>query len=230
MGTRRHALVVGTALAALVLGLLADTASAALPTRLPAYFFNRLVRAEAIVKDAGTTHDYRLDRGTLRDKTPTSLTLRERDGTTTTIAVAPGADIRLNGRPVAVAVLRRGSPVLTVRDGDAGATLVRAGTAGQGGLAAFFFGPKLVRAEVILRDDGVVHDYRVDQGVIRGKTQDSLMLRERDDTTSTIAVAPGADVRLNGGPAPLSALRRGMLALTVRDGDAAATTVRAAGR
>ena len=92
------------------------------------------------------------------------------------------------------------------------------------------FGGKLVRAEVILKDAGVVHDYRIDQGVIRAKTQDSLMLRERDDTTPTISVAPGADIRLNGVPTPLSALRRGMLAVTVRDGDAAAATVRAAGR
>ena len=209
------------------LGLLADTASAALPARLPAFFFNRLVRAEAIVMDAGVMHDYRLDRGTLRDKTPTAITLRERDGTTATISIAPGADIRLNGRVVPVSSLRRGIPVLTVRDGDAGASLVRAGAGGEGGMAAAFFGGKLVRAEVILKDAGVLHDYRVDQGVIRAKTQDSLMLRERDDTTTTIAVAPGADIRLNGGPASLAALRRGMLAVTVRDGDAAATTVRA---
>ena len=41
------------------------------------------------------------------------------------------------------------------------------GLALPGSLANYFFGPKLVRAEVLVKDGGVLHDYRVDRGTIR---------------------------------------------------------------
>src|SRR5262247_2187636 len=75
----------------------------------PAYFFGpHMVRAEVIVKIGGVTHDFRLDRGTVRAVTPTSITLKERTGDLVTIQVAPGADVRLRSRPVALTQLRRG--------------------------------------------------------------------------------------------------------------------------
>jgi len=94
----------------------------------PAYFFGpHMVRAEVIVKIGGATHDFRLDRGTVRAVTPTSITLRERTGDLVTIQVAPGADVRLRGRPVVLTQLRRGIAAFVVRDGDVPATWVRAG-------------------------------------------------------------------------------------------------------
>ena len=45
--------------------------------------------------------------------------------------------------------------------------LVQAGAAGIGSLGNFFFGPKLVRAEVMTNEGGTIHDYRVDRGRIR---------------------------------------------------------------
>src|SRR5919199_1959083 len=92
--------------------------------------------------------------------------------------------------------------------------LVQAGTALPSSLASYFFGPKLVRAEVVLKSDGVVHDYRIDRGKIRGVSSSSLTLAERDGTLVTIAVAPNVEVKLNGSPTTIGALRPRMTATT----------------
>ncbi len=102
-----------------------------------------------------------------------------------------------------------------------------AGLALPGSLGGYFFGPKLVRAEVLVKDGGVLHDYRVDRGVIRAKSNGTLSLLERDGSLVPIAVAPSAAISINGQPAAFSALRRGMAATVIRDGDAPATEVRA---
>ena len=69
-----------------------------------------------------------------------------------------------------------------------------------------------MRAEVLVKDDGALHDYRIDRGVIRDKAPGSLTLRERDATVVTIAVAPNASISINGRSTSFSALRRGMVA------------------
>ena len=102
-----------------------------------------------------------------------------------------------------------------------------AGFALPGTLGSYFFGPKLVRADVLIKDGGALHLYRVDRGVIRSKANGSLVLRERDGSLVTIAVAPGAAITVRGQPAAYSALRKGMGATVIRDGDAPATEVRA---
>jgi hypothetical protein len=104
------------------------------------------------------------------------------------------------------------------------------GLALPGSLGNYFFGPKLVRAEVLVKDGGALHDYRIDRGVIRAKADGSLTLRERDGTLVTIAIAPTAVVSVQGRPASLAVLRRGMVATVIRDGDAPATEVRAGGK
>lgn len=101
------------------------------------------------------------------------------------------------------------------------------GLALPGSLGTYFFGPKLVRAEVLVKESDGLHDYRVDRGVLRDKSPGSLTLRERDATLVTIAVAPNAVVTLRGVPISFSALRRGWTATVVRDGDAPATEIRA---
>jgi len=105
-----------------------------------------------------------------------------------------------------------------------------AGMALPGSLGTYFFGPKLVRAEVLVKDGGVLHDYRVDRGVIRAKSPGTLSVLERDGSLVTIAVAPGASITIDGRPASFSALRRGMVATLIRDGDAPANEVRATRR
>jgi len=109
--------------------------------------------------------------------------------------------------------------------------LVQGGAASLGSLGTFFFGPKLVRAEVITNEGGTIHDYRVDRGKIRANTQGNLTLLERDGTLVTVPVSPTADIRLGSVTVPLSRLRRGFTATTVRDGStAAASTVLATRR
>ena len=103
--------------------------------------------------------------------------------------------------------------------------LVQSGAAGPSSLGNFFFGPKLVRAEVITNEGGTIHDYRVDRGRIRAVTPSSLTLFERDGTLVTVPVAATADVRLDGVTVPLTRLRRGFVATTVRDGSASASIV-----
>jgi len=101
------------------------------------------------------------------------------------------------------------------------------GLALPGSLGNYFFGPKLVRAEVLVQDGGVLHDYRVDRGVIRSKANGTLSVLERDGSLVAIPVAPAAAITIGGRPAAFSDLRRGMVATVIRDGDAAANEVRA---
>jgi len=103
--------------------------------------------------------------------------------------------------------------------------LVQGGAAGLGSLGNFFFGPKLVRAEVITNEGGTIHDYRVDRRHIRANAGGTLTLLERDGTTVVVPVAAGADVTLGGVTVPLQRLRRGFVATTVRDGSASASIV-----
>ncbi len=103
--------------------------------------------------------------------------------------------------------------------------LVQSGAAGPGSLGSYFFGPKLVRAEVITNEGGTIHDYRVDRGKVRAVTPTSLALFERDGTLVTVPVLVTADVRLDGVTVPLTRLRKRFTATTVRDGTAAASIV-----
>ena len=117
------------ALLALNGALLAEGAGVALPGSLGTYFFGpKLVRAEVVTNEAGTIHDYRVDRGRIRmiARGSLSLTLLERDGTLVTVPVASTANVTLNGVTVAFARLRRGLTATTVRDGTAAASIVQA--------------------------------------------------------------------------------------------------------
>jgi hypothetical protein len=95
-------------------------------------------------------------------------------------------------------------------------------------LASYFLGPRMVRAEVVLRDaNGAWHDYRFDQGVIRGVSRRDLQLKvlEKDGQVVTLQIAPNAQIKLNGRPSTLGALRRGYKVTVTRDKDAAAHSV-----
>lgn len=86
-------------------------------------------------------------------------------------------------------------------------------------LESYFLGPKMIRAEVVLKSNGIQHDYRLDQGVIRSVSvaTQTIMLKERDGTTQPIPVSPTARIKLNGTVSTFAALRKGMRASTVRD-------------
>lgn len=101
------------------------------------------------------------------------------------------------------------------------------GLALPGSLGNYFFGPKLVRAEVLIKDGGVLYDYRIDRGVIRGKSAGTLFVLERDRSLVKIPIAPTASIRIGGRPAGFAALRRRMIVTVIREGDSPATEVRA---
>jgi hypothetical protein len=103
--------------------------------------------------------------------------------------------------------------------------LAQGGAASLNSLGNYFFGPKLVRAEVITSDGGTIHDYRVDRGKIRLVTATTLTLFEKDGTTVVVPIAPNAAVTLGNVTVPLKKLKRGFTATTVRDGSAAASMV-----
>ena len=114
--------------------------------------------------------------------------------------------------------------------GLAGAAAVFAGSGfGAGGNVfspAYFFGGHMVRAEVFIKLGSATHDYRLDRGNVRATTPTSITLKEKTGDLVTIPVATNADVRLNNRPVALTQLRRGVLALVIRDGDVPAMWVR----
>jgi len=103
--------------------------------------------------------------------------------------------------------------------------LAQAGAAGVGSLGSFFFGPKLVRAEIITSEGGTLHDYRVDQGRVQRVAGGNLTLIEKDGTVVSVPIAATAAVSLGNSSVPLTRLRRGYTATTVRDGGAPAAIV-----
>lgn len=105
--------------------------------------------------------------------------------------------------------------------------LVQPGLALPGSLAAWLLGPKMVKAEIVVKDGGTTYDYRIDQGRIRGVTSTTVTLYERTGDVVTIPVSPGARVTLGGKTVLLTALKKGMRVQTVRNGSAPADTVQA---
>lgn len=97
-------------------------------------------------------------------------------------------------------------------------------------LGDLFFGKNMARAEVILVLQGVVHDFRIDRGRVQGVVAGQLVLRELDGTVQQVPVAPDARVDIDGQPAPLTALARGLYATAIRDGNAPASIVQASFR
>jgi len=107
-------------------------------------------------------------------------------------------------------------------------------SAGLGGAARVgdlglrqLFGQRMARAEVVIVQNGQVLDYRVDQGRVLGARAGMLLLLERDGTRQAVQVAPDAVIEIDGSPGTLAAIRRGMIVVTVRIGNAPAQTIRA---
>jgi hypothetical protein len=105
--------------------------------------------------------------------------------------------------------------------------LVQPGLALPGSLAAYLLGPKMVKAEVVIKEGKTTYDYRIDQGKLRAVSSTSVTLWERTGEVVTIAVSPGARVTLGGKTVLLTTLRKGMRVQTVRNGSAPADTVQA---
>jgi hypothetical protein len=74
-----------------------------------------------------------------------------------------------------------------------------------------------------------VHDYRIDQGKIMSVRPGTIELLERDGTRQVIPVSPTAQILVNGRFATLAGVPLRLSAITVRDGDQPAQTVRVTG-
>jgi hypothetical protein len=96
-------------------------------------------------------------------------------------------------------------------------------------LGELFFNKNMARAEVVVVRGGVVHDYRIDQGKIVAVRNGTIELLERDGTRQLIPVSPTAQVIVNGRFTTLPAVPLRLNAVTIRDGDEAATSVRVTG-
>ncbi len=79
-----------------------------------------------------------------------------------------------------------------------------------------FFGPRMIRAEVVLGGPLAVNDFRIDRGVITAVTPGSITLRERDATVVTIAVTPATKVVGRYPFATVAQLRPRLRVLVVR--------------
>ena len=89
-----------------------------------------------------------------------------------------------------------------------------------------FFGPRMVRAEVVVKSPrGVVRDYRIDRGLIAAAAPGSITLRERDGTLVMIQVAANARVVGLGRPADASQLRPNLRVLVFREANRPANLI-----
>lgn len=105
--------------------------------------------------------------------------------------------------------------------------LVQPGLALPGSLAAYLLGPKMVKAEVVIKEGKTTYDYRIDQGKLRAVSSTSVTLYERTGELVVVPVSPGARVTLGGKTVLLTALKKGMRVQTLRNGGAPADTVQA---
>ncbi len=108
--------------------------------------------------------------------------------------------------------------------------LAQGGFALPGALIDRFFGPRLIRAEVIVGRAQGVDDFRIDRGVITATSPVSIELRERDGTVVTIPVV--ASTRVAGPPRfrDVSQLRPGLRVLVVRKANAPAAQIQVEGK
>jgi hypothetical protein len=110
--------------------------------------------------------------------------------------------------------------------------VVQPGLALPRSLANYFYGNGMIRAEVVVRDAEGVHDWRLDQGrVLRVMPARNLLrIIELDGRVVEVQVALDARIELHGRPVPLGALRRGLRAFVVREGEGMAVVVLAGRR
>ena len=187
------------------------------------FFGPTFARAE-IVSVSGKTRDYRIDEGKVVALRAGALDLLERDGTRQTIRIGAATQVTGFGpRAIGIAATLRGR-VVVLREGDGPATLVRPSSTMRT-LGKVFLGASLARAEIIAFD-GAVHDYRIDEGRIVALRAGGLVLAERDGSRQTVKLASTTLVTTLSTPVDQSFLTRGIVVLTIREGDEAATEVR----
>ena len=123
---RRRFLFLATALLAVNAFFWLAQGGFALPKAIVNQFFGaNMVRAEVIVEQAGTTQDWRIDRGVITAISGTNVTLRERDNTSVVLQLDPNARVQGPARFGTVAQLRRRLRIVVYRQADQPATTVQ---------------------------------------------------------------------------------------------------------
>jgi hypothetical protein len=90
------------------------------------------------------------------------------------------------------------------------------------------FGPRLIRAEVLVQTPTGPVDYRIDRGVIVSNTPTSLTLRELNGELVTIEIA--IDARVQGGRIfSVSQLRKKMRVTVLRDANGPVSLIQVEG-
>jgi hypothetical protein len=130
-----------------------------------------------------------------------------------------------------VAQLRRRLRIVVYRLADQPATMVQV----EGGFALpraiinQFFGPSLVRAEVIVSNGAGTQDWRIDRGMITAVSGTTVTLLERDNTSVTLQLDPNARVQGPARVASVAQLRRRLRIVVYRLADQPATMVQVEG-
>jgi hypothetical protein len=107
--------------------------------------------------------------------------------------------------------------------------LSQGGFALPGALIDRFFGPRLIRAEVIVGGPRAVNDFRIDRGTIVSAAAGSIVLRERDGTSVTVSVTSATRVFGGARVTDVSQLRSQMRVLVVRKANAPAMQIQVEG-
>jgi hypothetical protein len=232
---RRRWLIVLTAVLALSVSVWLAVPALSLPRPLGSYYLGpKMIRAEIALNSNGVLHDFRIDVGRIRSASlaTQTISLKERDGTMQPIQVSPTARIKVNGGSSTFAALRPGMYALTIRDGNGAADQVFATRSAAKlllprALQAYYLGPRMIRAEIVLKSNGVLHDFLIDAGRIQSVNAgtQTITLKEKDGTMQPIPVSPTARIKVNGTSSNFAALRRGLHATTIRDGDSPAEQV-----
>jgi len=94
-----------------------------------------------------------------------------------------------------------------------------------------YFGPRMIRAEVLVQTpSGGTEDYRIDRGVIRGISPGTITLREKNGDMVTIQLATDATVTGAGGRTRgTGVLRMGLRVTVLRLANAPAETIQVEG-
>jgi hypothetical protein len=110
--------------------------------------------------------------------------------------------------------------------------LVPQGQALRGAVIAQLFGPRLIRAEVVVQGTttGTTDDYLIDRGVIVAITPGGITLKEADGRLQPISVATGTRVTGLRRAVDVAALRTNLRVLVFRQANGPAETIQVEGR
>jgi hypothetical protein len=219
---RRRIALVALALASACAALASAQGALALPRAVINQFTgSRVIRAEVLVLGSdGSAQDYRIDRGVIVAVTPLALQLRESNGDIVPVAIDSSTQVQ-GGRAKSGGQFRRGMRIVVYQLAGAPAQIVQGGT-----INPQFFGPRMIRAEVLLLGaGGVAQDYRIDRGVVVSASSGTLTLRESNGDMVPLPVDPATQVLGAGRRATVATLRRGWRVVVYRAANAPAQIV-----